>query len=361
MDLINATRMPTGYTLGVEASGRELLVIVTKGTFVLPRAGEAVRLHEQQLPLVTADVFSGDPATSAPVCESDFSPRKPACDVLLVGSAYAPAGRPTASVGVQLQVGPMRKRIEVVGNRHWKTGLRGIHASAPQPFVQQPVSYDVAFGGTDTRSDDPSEHGAYHANPAGRGFHPRVSRQSLDGTPLPNTHEPGCPIESPFGTYRPMAFGPVGRGWAGRRGYAGTYDQRWINDVSPFLPADFDDRYFQAAPADQQISWPSEQLEVVLSNLTPDGLRHFVLPHFEAPVWLFPKHGEREELKAVLATIVLEPDQDRFTMSWRVARPLKRSVFEVAQVLVGRKGHDWWQEREEMARPIPFIAAQETA
>jgi hypothetical protein len=39
MDLINATRMPTGYTLGVEASGRELLCIVTKGTFVLPRRG----------------------------------------------------------------------------------------------------------------------------------------------------------------------------------------------------------------------------------------------------------------------------------------------------------------------------------
>jgi hypothetical protein len=361
MDLINATRMPTGYTLGVEASGRELLVIVTKGTFVLPRAGEAVRLHEQQLPLVTADVFSGDPATSAPVRESDFPPRKPACDVLLAGSAYAPAGRPTTSVGVQLQVGPMSKQFQVVGNGHWVTGLKGIHASAPQPFVQQSISYDVAFGGTDRESDDASEHAAYHANPAGRGFHRRANRQSLDGSPLPNTHEPGCPIDSPFGTYRPMAFGPVGRGWEGRREYAGTYDQRWRDEVSPFLPADFDNRYFQAAPPDQQISWPSDQLEVVLSNLTPDGLRHFVLPHFEAPVWLFPKHGGREELKAVLDTIVLEPDQDRLTMSWRVTRPLKRSIFEVAQVLVGRKGQDWWQQREEMARPIPLVPAEEAA
>jgi hypothetical protein len=99
----------------------------------------------------------------------------------------------------------------------------------------------------------------------------------------------------------------------------------------------------------------------VLSNLTPDGLRHFVLPHFEAPVWLFPKHGGREELKAVLDTIVLEPDQDRLTMSWRVTRPLKRSIFEVAQVLVGRKGQDWWQQREEMARPIPLVPAEEAA
>ena len=53
-----------------------------------------------------------------------------------------------------------------------------------------------------------------------------------------------------------MSFGPVGRGWHPRLGYAGTYDQNWLDNVFPFLPADFRDDYYQAAPADQQIASP---------------------------------------------------------------------------------------------------------
>ncbi len=60
---------------------------------------------------------------------------------------------------------------------------------------------------------------------------------------------------------------------------------------------------------------------------------------------------------ARLDTLVLEPDQERLTMTWRVARPLKKNMFEIAQVLVGKKGKDWWQQREEVAFPIPVVAA----
>ena len=90
--------MVAGYTMGLEPSGRELLVVVIKGTFAIPQPGEEIRLHEQQLPLVMADTFTGEPGFSAPVFEADFAPRKPMCDVLLLGSAYAPRGRPTTRV-----------------------------------------------------------------------------------------------------------------------------------------------------------------------------------------------------------------------------------------------------------------------
>ena len=40
---------------------------------------------------------------------------------------------------------------------------------------------------------------------------------------------------------------------------------------------------------------------------------------------------------------------------WRVARPLKRSMHEIAQVLVGKKGKEWWQQREQIAFPIPVV------
>ncbi len=58
---------------------------------------------------------------------------------------------------------------------------------------------------------------------------------------------------------------------------------------------------------------------------------------------------------ATLDTIVFEPDRERFTMSWRVARPLKKSMHEIAQVLVGKKGAEWWQQREQVAFPIPVV------
>ena len=356
MQLINATRMLVGYTMGLEPSGRELLVVAIKGTFRLPaESGSAVQLHEAQAPLVMADVFSADPGFSAPLYEVDYAPRKPMCDVLLNGSAYAPLGKRANRVQVGLRVGSLVKQFNVVGDRAWEVTRGRTRATPPQSFTKMPISYDVAFGGVDRSHSDANKHAAYLSNPVGRGFIANLNDPSFDGKPLPNTEEIDRPVDRGDGGYEPMSFGPVGRNWLPRAGYAGTYDQEWTDNVFPFLPADFDERYYQSAPADQQIALPIGSPEVVLSNLTPDGLRRFTLPNFEAPVHVFPKRGEREDLKATLDTIVIEPDLERLTLTWRVARPLRKSMHEIAQVLVGKKGRDWWQQREEVAFPIPVV------
>lgn len=358
MELINATRMVVGYTMGVEPSGKELLVVVVKGTFVLPKPGEALRLHDEQLPLLMADTFTGTPGFSAPLHESDFAPRKSRCDVLLAGSAHAPDGRPVTRAHVGLHVGPMHKAFDVVGDRVWEAGLGPVRAGLPQPFQTMGLDYGRAFGGVDDASGDPAEHSAYAVNPVGRGYHRHLKASWVDGTPLPNTEEQGALVNVPDGVFRPMAYGPVGRGWPQRACHAGTYDQAWLDNGFPFLPADFDERYYQAAPIDQQIALPEAALEVRLENLTPDGVRHFALPFFEAPVHVFPRNdGKREDWAARLDTIAFEPDQERFTMQWRVARPLRDNMFEVSQVLVGRKGEGWWQAREEMSFPVRVVSA----
>jgi hypothetical protein len=343
MDLVNGTRMVAGFNVALEPSGRELLVVVIKGTFVLPRAGEALRLHDEQLPLVMADTFTGEPGQSAPLQEIDFAARKGQCDVLLTGSAHAPGGIPVTRMQVGLSVGPMRKTIDVVGPRVWQAGLTGIRPSEPQPFQKLPISYDVAFGGTDQASDDPQEHDAYLRNPVGCGFRKQLKSEWLNGLPLPLTEAPGEPVSWPNEAYRPMAFGPVGRGWQQRLCFAGTYDQNWLDNDFPFLPKDFDERYYQAAPLDQQLPLPRQPLDVALVNLTPDGLRQFTLPNFEAPVHVFTKQGEREDSLAQLDTIVFEPDEERFTLTWRVTRPLKKSIHEIAQVMVGKRSKAWWR------------------
>jgi hypothetical protein len=352
MELINATRMTAGYNVGLEPSGRELLMVVIKGTFVLPKTGEQVRLHDEQLSLIMADTFSGEPGFSAPVCEIDFAPRKLACDVLLTGHARAPEGRQVMRLRAGLRVGPMEKVFDVVGNRVWQAGLTGISASSPLPFAEMPVSYDTAFGGADRRSKDESEHDAYLPNPVGRGWHKHLKNAWVDGTPLPNTEELGKAVSFPGDKYRPMALGPLGRGWPQRARFAGTYDQHWIHEVFPFLPKDFDERYYQAAPEDQQLPLPKAPMEVVLSGFTADGSRQFRLPHFEAPVHVFPKRGEREFHSGTLDTIVFEPDHERLTLTWRVTRPLKKSIFEIAQVRVGVQGRERWDQEESATDPI---------
>jgi len=248
----------------------------------------------------------------------------------------------------------------VVGDRHWDAGAGGIGATPPQPFVVKPISYDVAFGGTDFNHEDSAKHAAYMANPVGRGFHRHLKSEWVDGKPMPNTEELNRPVTRPDEAYLPMAFGPIGRGWEPRSRYAGTYDQNWLDEHFPFLPPDFDEAYYQAAPLDQQLPVPVGGQEISLINLTPDGRRSFVIPGFEAPVHVFPKKGEREDLTATLDTIVLDPDHECLTMTWRVARPLKKNMFEIAQVLVGKKGKEWWQQREEVAFPIPVVAGNES-
>jgi hypothetical protein len=138
----------------------------------------------------------------------------------------------------------------------------------------------------------------------------------------------------------------VGRATQGRVALAGTYDQNWLDKVSPFLPADFKDEYYQAAPPDQQIPYPKGGEEVVLTNLTAEGRTAFKLPAHSVPVEYFLKDGPKVLKEGIIDTIVLEPDLGRFSLSWRAHLPLKKSVFEVAQVVVGRMPRGWYRARE---------------
>ena len=71
MNLLNATGMAAGYTMGMDKAGYEYVVVVVKGTFRLPRPGEAPELADEQVPLVDADLFTGEPGRSATLVECD--------------------------------------------------------------------------------------------------------------------------------------------------------------------------------------------------------------------------------------------------------------------------------------------------
>jgi hypothetical protein len=356
MELINSSRMPAVYTLGGEPSGRDSLVVVIKGTFAIPEHEGRAVLAEVQQPVVAADTFSGEPGMSAPIRETDLAPAKRRCEILVIGSAHAPGGRPAKRVAVGIRVGGWQKTVAVHGDRHWQSSTAGVRASAAEPFVVMPITYDFAYGGVDRSCEEPDRHVWYARNPVGRGFFASAGSAGVDGSPLPNCEAVDVPVAVPDGGYEPVSLGPVGRNWVQRSRYAGTYDAAWLEEQFPFLPQDFDERYYQSAPEDQQLDTPVQEVAVVMANLTSQGRQSFRLPVFQAPVHVFPKRGGTEVYSAALDTIVFEPDAGCYTMTWRLARPLKRDLFEVAQVVVGRKDATWWRERERTRFPIPLVA-----
>jgi hypothetical protein len=337
MQLINATKLAAGYTMATDKTGREWLVVVAKGTYGIPSSPDREPpLLEEQVPLVMTDVFSGEPGFSAPLYENDFALHKPRCDVLLNGSCHAPGGRAAATVPVGLRVGSITKSFNVVGNRTWRPGVLTTTSGLPEPFTVMPLSYDNAYGGVDMPDEDLKTHQWYSANHVGVGHHPKSSGKALVGRPLPNTEEIGDAVSTPSGNYKPMAFGPIARSWPQRIKWAGTYDQKWKDATFPFLPQDFDERYFQSAPIDQQLDHISGGEQVVLLNLTPRGRDVFMLPAMDIPILFLSRSGQKNLTKTAVDTVVIEPDLNRFTLASRVAFPLRRSIREVREVHVGR-------------------------
>lgn len=347
MELLNASRLATAFTQGLAPDGRESLVVVAKGTFDLPLDGREARLLDIQQPLLMADTFVGEPGLSAPLQEMDFAPTKPFCDVLVHGKAHAPGGRPTAQMTVGIRLGRIAKAFAVLGPRQWQPGLLGVGAGLPQPFVEQTISYAQAFGGTHSVDGDPARQHCYLPNPAGCGWYPRsADAADMLGMPMPATEELGKPIDSPHGDFRPMALGPIGRHWPPRAAFAGTYDDGWLADCFPFLPPDFDSRYFQAAPADQQTDHLQGAEEVLLLGLTPQERAGFRIPRMQVPVTFFLNKGGHETVHAVIDTLLIDTEARQVQVTWRASRPLRRNMFEIAQVLVGTRSRAWWRARE---------------
>jgi len=348
MQILNNTGMLTGYTMGMEPSGRECLVVVVKGTFEIPKAkGIKPRLLDEQIPIVESDTFTGEAGFSAPEFESDYAPIKHRCDVTLVGSAFAPGGKPTDKVQVGFKVGNLSKVLNVLGDRYWLYNMAGYSPTKPIPFEKRTISYDIAFGGVDRFHEDEKKHDPYMLNPVGIGYHKHLGDELVNNTPAPASEECNSPVTSPNGNFRPMSLGPIGRGWLPRYKLGGTYDEKWLDNTFPFLPTDFNELYYQSAPEDQQMDFLKGGEEVVLLNVTEDGRRSFIIPTVDIPVVFFKKKSAREEKQAVLDTLVLDPDNNRFSCTWRTQVYLKNNAFEVPEALIGKASRAWWRAREQ--------------
>ena len=89
--------------------------------------------------------------------------------------------------------------------------------------------------------------------------------------PLPSIMYAGDKIIELGDIIPPAYFGPQDVMLPERQRRAGTYDQNWAETSFPGLPDDFDQRFFQAAQADQQIeSFFTGSETFHIENMHPD-------------------------------------------------------------------------------------------
>jgi hypothetical protein len=332
MNLVNLTRHPADVTIATDKDGREHVLVVAKATFEVRDDGSCALAAKQQ-PMTYADEAFGEPGLSSVRYESDFALRKRRCDVVMNAHAHAPGGTPAAEVDVGLLFGPILKTARVFGDRIWKPRLlAGFAPSDPVPFKKLPIRYERAFGGADRSHPDEKKHVVDERNTVGRGLY--VRNESAHGGVLPNVENPRGLVASPFDRPAPVGFGFLARHVPPRRGYAGTYDEKWKEERFPFLPADFDDRYFQGAPEDQQCDYPKGGESVAVLGATPSGKWGFRLPALDVPARLIGL-DRRIEFRCVVDTVILEPEENRFMLVARGSCPLRWKPSRIQEIWVG--------------------------
>jgi hypothetical protein len=343
--LNNQTPFAAERTWVRDKNGAEVWLVAVKGSFDIRPDGILIPAEEQE-PVVIAPEFRDNPQSSSLLSDTDLPHKKAATDVLLFGHAYAPGGNPVKRLRVVMRVGNIYKELHVTGDRWWLDSASGVVVSDVQPFVEMPITYERAFGGMDLTSDDPKKHDWELCNPAGCGF--ATHGEHLIGKPVPNIEDPKKLLSNWRQRPRPAGFGPIAGHWSPRRNFTGTYDEKWEKTRQPLLPDDFDERFYQCAPEDQQVPGYLKGGELVdLYNLTPSGRLQFRLPHVSLSFTTHFDDGTREDHRAVLHSVILRPDIPRVVMVWHTHLECHHKVLKLNQTVIRIKERILLSEQDQ--------------
>lgn len=333
-------------------------------------------IENPALPLCLTDEFSGEINHSPVLRESDLAPFKPACDVIVNGTAYTPGGEAspemTAAVLIRASDGKvlLDKKLRISGRRFYRQQplTQRWYETEPEPFTSLPLDYRYAFGGecrieadseyadripqdfllTDAQRNEhpeknnpPLAHTVCPLNPLGLGYMPSWYFNACDlrEAEAPQIASPDAPFtlehfldvcsgeaDWSAAALQPAGFGAVGRTWQPRLPLAGTYDENWLKKRHPALPEDFNFRYWNCAPQDQQIPFPAPGATVTLSGLRPDGDITFALPNNQALILLRMQTGEMVPQLMWTDTLLIDTEALTVEQTCRYVLPVKSSV-----------------------------------
>jgi hypothetical protein len=326
--IVNRTPFAAAQSWVRDRNGAEVWLVAIKCTFDITPDGSTV-ISSEQPPVLRIPEYCGEPGKSSLRFESDLVLTKATTDVVVLGHACAPEGIPVAELDVGLRIGAMQKSLRVFGDRVWTAN----GPSRAQPFTKMPLMYERAFGGVDRKATDPGRAWDWR-NPVGTGF--ATSNLNVVGMSLPNFEYPDQLVSTWDNRPAPAGLGPIASFWQPRAAFAGTYDSTWENTRQPLLPQDFDERFFQCAPIDQQTpAFLSGGERVVLVNLSRIGQTRFQLPEIELDLVTKFMDGERRfHEPPKLHTVILQPDIPRVSLVWHSALECHAHVYKLEQTRI---------------------------
>ena len=263
-----------------DRAGRNVGVLVVKGSFHIDEGVRSQRFLEQQPDLLTTDLHQGEPNLSPVRQESDLAPFKPRTDLTFEAVARSPEAKELERWPVKIDVaGRLSYGFDVFGARLWEptraaTGRKWV-LSSTKPVSAVPLTYAFAFGGTvPTGEDDAVE--THDQNPLGRGLLNDHLLSRDEAIPVPQIGllgELGAP--RPDKQLTVCGLGPIAKSWLPRLSLAGTFDDAWLRERHPRMPDDFDDAYWNGAPLPLQAAPYLRGDEAI----TLTGVRHDARPY----------------------------------------------------------------------------------
>jgi hypothetical protein len=328
LQLENKTPFAANMALFPNEHGVDTLYVIVKASFNI---GDKWTLLEKQSPPVEADIYYGEPESSSLQYASDYHVGKPSTDIIMNGLACAPDKQEVTQMDVQLQVGNLGKKIRVFGSRQWDQG----RITAPQPFTTMPMVYEKSYGGMHIIDGeiDSSE----KRNPIGVGYSGNRSASEMTGVFLPNLEDPDNLIRTFDDAPNPACFGFLCPGWEPRVKYVGTYDELWQTERAPYLPEDFDKRFFNIAHPDLVATgYLKGGEDVFISGMHPDGNINFKLPSVSLGAAVHIANKEHSS-PFNLETVLLEPNKLQLSMVWRAAYTCDKKALKIKSIKVSLK------------------------
>jgi hypothetical protein len=318
--------------------------VIVKRSYTIDEDGTVARsVPDQQLRKTDSYYDRGSPDFATVEHEHELAACKAATDVVVIGRACAPDGRPVHAITVGVRVGQREKRLRVTGDRTCRYRSDGPpEFSEPLPFTSMPIRYERAYGGCDEQSvpDIPFH---YPRNPLGSGVVLRNVRDVVDGLALPNIEDPDDLLtperviieEAERWPLQPL---PAGFGWRQRNWYprsallgvlppflelgtvtreeqAGLLPRNHVALAKQMRLPTFEARFNNGASYGmifRQLT-PGEAVE--LTNFSPEPFPKFSLPSGIPEIFLDLGEGE-QRLDARLHTLSICPDERSFDLVW---------------------------------------------
>ena len=287
------------------------LTLVCRAAFELaPGESPMVSLpHDEGADRIAEDAIAGAPLKRWP-------------EVLVVGHAHAPEGKPVSSLVARVAVGDLDKTIQVQGDRSFTA--EG-HLLGPAPFTQMPIRWDRAAGGPGTW------------NPGGMVLGASAPVDDRGRLALPNFEPAGAHVATRDDIVPPVGLGPLPADSPMRTERLGRHAASW--DAATWtarpLAEGFDFAYFNAAPHDQILSALAGDERIVLEHLHPRHARLTTYLRGVPPSASAGFGGAAHELTLSCDTLVIDADRGIAELVWRgqlaIDRPDREGMIMVIE------------------------------